>query len=189
MQTRLFLTGPSGCGKSTMILQALGDNILRAGGFVTERQRDENGNILGFALTSADGRCPHERFLDFTGDRPQMDLQVFNRIAEDYLQFSNNCPFAVMDELGGVELLDDRFVDALAVFLAGHQPCIGVMKGPGPAGKLVEMMGLTVRYELARRALYEHLRNDPDTLLIETTGFDDAHALEQIRRWVDEYVK
>lgn len=189
MQTRLFLTGPSGCGKSTMIRRALGDNILRAGGFVTVRERDDSGNIVGFALTSADGRCPRERFLDFSGDRPQMDLQVFDRIAGEYLQYSNNCPFAVMDELGGVELLDDRFVDALAVFLAGHQPCIGVVKCPGSAGKLAEMMGLTVRYELARRALHEHLKHDPDTLLIETTGPEDEYAMEQIRRWVDEYVK
>lgn len=189
MQTRLFLTGPSGCGKSTMIRRALGENIRRAGGFVTERQRDDSGRIVGFALTSADGRCPRERFLDFTGEKPRIDLQVFNRTAGEYLRYPNNCPFAVMDELGGVELLDDRFVDALGVFLAGHQPCIGVMKGPGPAGKLVEMMGLTVRYELARRALYEHLKHDPDTLLIETTGQGDAYAQEQIRRWVEEYVK
>ncbi len=189
MQTRLFLTGPSGCGKSTMIREALGDAMLRAGGFVTVRQRNEEGKVVSYELASADGRCPQEWFLDLSGEKPRVDLQVFNRIAGEYLQFSNSCPFAVMDEIGGVELLDDKFVDALGVFLAGNQPCIGVMKGPGPAGKLVKLMGLSVRYELARRALYEHLKHDPDTLLIETTGYDDPYAREQIRRWVEEYVK
>jgi hypothetical protein len=63
------------------------------------------------------------------------------------------------------------------------------MKGPGPAGKLVEMMGLTVRYELARRALFEHLRTDPDTLLLETTGADDEFALNAVREWVAQYAE
>ena len=63
------------------------------------------------------------------------------------------------------------------------------MKGPGPAGKLVERMGLTVRYELARRALHEHLRNDPNTHLVEVTGWDDIQALDAVRDWVREYAE
>ena len=63
------------------------------------------------------------------------------------------------------------------------------MKGPGPAGKLVEMMGLTVRYELARRALYEHLRNDPNTLLLEMNSWEDLQALDAVRDWVAEYAQ
>ena len=45
----------------------------------------------------------------------------------------------------------------------------------------------TVRYELARRALYEHLRNDPNTLLLEISGRDDQQALDAVRSWVAEY--
>lgn len=189
MKQRLFLTGPSGCGKSTMIRRELGDLVHRAGGFTTIRERDENGTVHGFEIMSADGYGLHERFLDLTGAEPSVDLEVFSGAGVDYLRRAGERSFAVLDEIGGVELLNERFMDELARFLRGSQPCIGVMKGPGPAGKLVEFMGLSVRYELARRAMFEFLRNDPNTELIETTGRDDEAALNAVREWVAQYAK
>ena len=187
MKPRIFLTGPSGCGKSTMIRRELGEHIRQAGGFLTLRERDENDRVCGFVIRSADGYGPSDRFLDLTGESPRIDLEIFSGVGLDYLRRAKDRRFAVLDEIGGVELLNDRFMDELARYLSGSQPCIGVMKGPGPAGKLVEMMGLTVRYELARRALYEHLRNDPNTLLLEMSGGDDPEALDAVREWVAEY--
>lgn len=189
MKPRLFLTGPSGCGKSTMIRRELGDLIHRAGGFCTCRNRDENGTIRGFEIHSADGYGPHDLFLDLTGERPRIDLEILDRTALEYLCRANEQPFALLDEIGGVELLNERFMDKLAVYLNGSHPCIGVMKGAGPAGKLVEMMGLPVRYELARRALFEHLRNDPNTELVEMTCRDDENALRAVREWVAQYAE
>ena len=189
MKSRLFLTGPSGCGKSTMIRRELGDQIRQAGGFLTLRERDESGKACGFVISSADGYGPRDRFLDMTGEQPRIDLEVFSGVGVDYLRRTKDRSFAVLDEIGGVELLNERFMDELARYLSDTQPCIGVMKGPGPAGKLVEMMGLTVRYELARRALYEHLRTDPDTLLLETNGRDAETALNAVREWVAQYAR
>ena len=189
MRPRLFLSGPSGCGKSTMIRKELGERIRRAGGFVTQRERDENGRVCGFEIRSADGYGPRDRFLDLTGETPRIDLEVFSGVGRDYLRRAREQKFAVLDEIGGVELLNERFMDELARYLSGTQPCIGVMKGPGPAGKLVEMMGLTVRYELARRALYEHLRNDPNTLLLEMNSRDDLQVLDAVREWVAQYAR
>ena len=184
MKPRLFLTGPSGIGKSTMISRELGERIRRAGGFLTVRDGNEEGRVIGFDIYSADGYGPRDRFLDMTGERPRVDLEVFSGAGLDYLRRAEERSFAVLDEIGGVELLNDRFMDELARYLGGSQPCIGVMKGPGPAGKLVEMMGLTVRYELARRALFEHLRQDPDTELVEMACPDDPNALAAVREWV-----
>ena len=189
MKPRLFLTGPSGCGKSTMISRALGERIQCAGGFLTVRDRDEHGKVIGFEIFSADGYGPRERFLDLTGEKPRIDLEVFDRSGLDYLRRAGERPFAVLDEIGGVELLNEGFMDELARYLRGSQPCIGVMKGPGPAGKLVEMMGLTVRYELARRALYEYLEHDPCTAMIEVTGPNDENARRAVEEWVAEYAK
>ena len=172
-----------------MIRRELGELFSRAGGFVTFRERDENGTIRGFEIRSADGYGPRDRFLDMTARQPRIDLEVFDRVGLDYLRRAPERSFAVLDEIGGVELLNESFMDELARYLRGAHPCIGVMKGPGPAGKLVEMMGLTVRYELARRALYEHLRNDPNTLLLETTGWNDHAALDAVRNWVAEYAR
>lgn len=189
MKPRLFLTGPSGCGKSTMIRRELGELVHRAGGFTTIRSRDENGKIRGFEMVSTDGCGLRERFLDMTGERPRVDLDALSGTGVDYLRRAGERSFSVLDEIGGVELLDESFMYALAEYLRGDQPCIGVMKGAGPAGKMVEMMGLTVRYELARRALYERLKHDPSTLLLETTGRDDAEALKAVREWVAQYAK
>ena len=189
MKPRLFLTGPSGCGKSSMIHRELGEHVRRAGGFRTIRQRDESGRIVGFEICSADGYGPKDRFLDLTGEEPRIDLEIFDRVGLEYLRRATERRFAVLDEIGGVELLNESFMDEFARYLQGSQPCIGVMKGPGPAGKLVEMMGLTVRYELARRALYEHLRSAPDTLLLEMTGPEDEKALKTVREWVAEFAQ
>ena len=122
-----------------------------------------------------------------TGQEPGIDLEIFDRVGLDYLRRAQERRFAVLDEIGGVELLNERFMDELARYLRSSQPCIGVMKGPGPCGKLVEMMGLTVRYELARRAVFEHLRNEPNTCLVECTGWNDENALNAVRQWVAEY--
>ena len=40
-----------------------------------------------------------------------------------------------------------------------------------------------------RRALYNHLRSDPDTELIEVTGMDDPKALAAVKSWVAEYAE
>ncbi len=172
-----------------MIHQELGELIHHAGGFTTVRDRDENGTILGFEILSSDGYDGKKRFLDFTGERPRMNLEVFSEMGVKCLHRAGERQFAVLDEIGGVELLDDDFMSALGSYLRGDQPCIGVMKGPGPAGKLVGMMGLEVRYELARRALFELLKNDPNTLLLETSGRWDEEARKAVREWVAQYAQ
>ena len=114
MKPRLFLTGPSGIGKSTMISRELGERIRRAGGFLTVRDRNEEGRVTGFDIYSADGYGPRDRFLDMTGERPRVDLEVFSGAGLDYLRRAEERSFAVLDEIGGVELLNDRFMDELA---------------------------------------------------------------------------
>ena len=106
MKPRLFLTGPSGCGKSTMIRRELGDQIRQAGGFLTLRERDESGRVCGFVICSADGYGPGDRFLDMTGEQPRIDLEIFSGVGVDYLRRTKDRSFAVLDEIGGVELLD-----------------------------------------------------------------------------------
>ena len=189
MKPRLFLTGPSGCGKSTLIGRELGGLARHAGGFHTCRERDENGKVLGFEIFSADGYGPRDRFLVLAGEEPRIDLEVFDRVGLGYLRQAQERSFAVLDEIGGVELLNNAFMAELARYLRSGHPCSGGLKGAGPAGKLVEMMGLTGRYELARRALYEHLRSDPDTCLVEMSGWDDESALSAVREWVAQYAR
>ena len=188
MKKKLFLTGPDRSGKSDMIHQALGEKIQRAGGFVTIRDRDENGKVRSFDLMCADGSGTPERFLEFVNGKPVSRLEVFSETGTRLLRQAESRPFAVLDELGGVELLDASFVRALAQLLESGTPCIGVFKGPG-AGKTVGVMGLNLRYELARRVLHERLMKDPDVMVVRTTGMDDEKTIALLEQWVEEYAK
>lgn len=188
MKKKLFLTGPDRSGKSDMIHSALGEHIRRAGGFVTIRERDEQGNVLSFDLMPADGSDHPERFWELVNGKPMSRMEVFAQSGTRLLRQGANQPFVVLDELGGVELLDYAFVRALVQLLKSDTPCIGVLKGPG-AGRMVGVMGLNLRYELARRVLHEHLTQDPDVEVIHTTGLGDERAMEKVARWVEEYAK
>lgn len=188
MKKKLFLTGPDRSGKSDMIHNALGEAIRRAGGFVTVREWDEQGNVLSFDLAPADGSGPAERFLEFVDGKPLSHLEVFSQSGTRLLRQAENRSFAVLDELGGVELLDDSFVRALVQLLKSDVPCIGVLKGPG-TGRTVGVMGLNLRYELARRVLHDHLVKDPNVEVIQTTGLGDGKAMELVAQWVAEYAK
>jgi len=175
MKRRLFLTGPIGCGKSTAIARALGEKITQCGGFLTRRHRDPH---LRFTLESPDGKKV-ETFLDFAAGKPEIGLSVFS-IA--HLQGK----VLILDESGGIELLNPDFTAALEAVLKSSVPILGVIKGEGPAGALMETLGLTEGYERAAARLRQQLRSDPDTLLYECRQFDEQ-ALYLAEQWVKEY--
>ena len=188
MKKKLFLIGPDRSGKSDMIQSALGEHIRHAGGFVTIRERDAQGNVRSFDLMSADGSGQPERFWELVNGKPMSHMEVFAQRGTRLLNQAEGRPFALLDELGGVELLDDAFVRALVQLLKSGTPCIGVLRGPG-AGRVVGLMGLNLRYELARRVLVEHLKKDPHVELVHTTGLGDEKTMALVRAWVDEYAK
>ena len=175
MKKHLFLTGSIGCGKSTAIATALEGKIAQCSGFLTRRYRDP---YLHFTLESPDGNVKRT-FLDFASGKPEVDLTVFS---ESYLQGNP----IVLDEIGGIELLNSDFADALEVVLTSDTPIIGVIKGEGPAGALIDKLGLTEEYHSAADKLRQQLRNDPNTLVYECTQYD-KNALLLARRWVEEY--
>ena len=175
MKRRLFLTGSIGCGKSTAITVALGEKITQCGGFLTRRYREPH---LHFTLESPDGKVK-KTFLDFASGKPEVDLTVFS---ESYLQGKP----IVLDEIGGIELLNSDFADALEVVLTSDTPIIGVLKGEGAAGALIDKLGLTEEYHWAAGKLRQQLYNDPNTLVYTCTQYDE-NALLLVRRWVEEY--
>ena len=115
MKKHLFLTGPSGVGKTTIIKEALGAQIAYAGGFLTERVTDDSGKLLGFDLLPTAG---YERWqiLDYSGEKPAKDNEVFRNQGVRLLNEAAYSPFAVLDEIGGFEMLIPQFRNALAVF-------------------------------------------------------------------------
>ena len=176
MKRRLFLTGPIGCGKSTAIAAALGGRISLCGGFLTRRYQEP---CLHFMLESPDGRIK-ETFLDFSAGKPSVDLAVFS-----HTQLLGKV--LILDEIGGIELLNPVFFSALQQVLRSNVPVLGVIKGDGPAGALIETLGLTEEYQRALHRLRQLLAEDSETLVYECGPFDETARL-LAEQWAEEYL-
>lgn len=192
MEKRLFLTGLSGCGKSTMIENALGAAMAKAGGFITRRVKNNDGTLAGFDLYPAAaaagvGGFEGTRFLDYTAMPPKNDNEVFRVKAVRLLNEAQYYPFAVLDEIGGFEMLIPQFRAALGDFFNSGTPCIGVLKGEKNASELRRSFGLGDRFDAQTANLRSVLEADKETLLLEISGYDDINAINAVNRWVDEY--
>ena len=176
MKKRLFLTGPIGCGKSTAIRRAVGEKMSQCGGFLTRRYFEP---YLHFALEDPCGQWGHI-FLDFSTGKPEVDLSVFANV-------DLSGPVLILDEIGGIELLNPDFVTMLDEVLKADIPMIGVIKGEGPAGALIDALGLTEEYQRKAQQLRQQLADDPDTLVYHCRQFDET-ALHFAKQWVEAYL-
>ena len=182
---RLILMGPSGCGKSTMIQTALGQDITRAGGCLTVRKLDGT-QVLGFDLTSPATPQIGYRFLDFENGGVRNDW-IFSDFGIGYLQ--TPATFAVCDEFGGIELLVDDFYNQLLIFLKSDIPCIGVLKTEASAAAMANKVPLGKLYSQRYQSLLQMLKNDSETTLLSTTGWQDTAAVSTIAQWVNQHVR
>ena len=192
MQKHLFLTGPACCGKSEMIKSALGSRLAYAGGYVIVRAGVENGAPPGCDLLPAAAVAGVEGYesasiLSFSGTRLTHDNEVFREAGVHLLEEAGYYPFAVLDEIGGFELIIPQFRNALLELLNSDLPCIGVLKSVQDAEMLRGVLGLGEKYTAYAQALHAALDKDTDTLVLETTGTGDTHAQRIVEQWAKEY--
>ncbi len=183
----LFLTGPIGSGKSTSIATALGENLPKAGGFLTVRQLDNSGRAVAYQLKRPNG-SDGQIIIDYSAKPYTMHLEVFEdlgiRLVEEATQFD----YVILDEIGGFEVLSDVFMEALIKLLQSDVPCIGVMKGVAPASKMIQKLGLGDAYVQKAEQLRCWMRQSENTLLYECTQFD-PEGLRLAREWANQYCK
>jgi nucleoside-triphosphatase len=195
MKKRLFLSGPIGCGKSTLIKDALGGAAKGAGGFITARAFDNTGAHIGFdllpscSLACPDRQCPSFRFLTFSDTGARRSSSVFRTEAVRLLEKALEKPFAVLDELGGFELLTPEFNKALAAFFESGVPCVGVVKTPAAAAALRERTDLPPNYLDRIAELLAALGADPETENHPTAGRYDKNTKAALGAWVEEYAR
>ena len=183
MKRRLFLSGPIGCGKSTAIAAAVGDSLPSFGGFLTRRQRDEQGHAITFSLASPDGNR-EQIFLDCSHGYPSITMDIFKDLAPKLMHGD----LLILDEIGGMELLQPEFMSALYAVLESDIPIIGVLKGEAAASAMIRRLGLTEAYEVALRDLHKRLAEDENTQIYHC-GQHDSQALALCQEWVKEFVR
>ena len=192
MQKHLFLTGPAGCGKSEAIRSALGRKLLNAGGFVTETARDAGGGLLRCSLLpsaaagGAEGFTPR-CYLDLEQGLSFHDNEVFRGDGVKLLEEAAWYPFAVLDALGGFELLIPQFRNALAELLSSPLPLVGVLMAKKEAEALCRRLGLGERVQANIARLWEALKQNSDTLIVDASGLSHRRALRCLEQWVGEY--
>ena len=183
----LFMTGPIGSGKSTSIAKALGENLPKAGGFLTVRQLDSSGRAVAYWLQRPSG-SDGQIIIDYSAKPYTMHMEVFENFGVELLEKAQDFDFVILDEIGGFEVLSDVFMEALMKLLQSDIPCIGVMKGVAPASKMIQKLGLGDAYVQKAEQLRSWMRQDEDTLLYECTQFD-PEGLRLARDWANQYCK
>lgn len=194
MKKKLFLSGPPCSGKSGMIIEALGGSLACAGGYFTRKLFSGDGAPLGLELLPAAAAAGVEgfkalRYIDLGGGRPVKDNEVFRTEAVRLLNEAEYYPFAVLDEIGGFELVIPQYRDALAAFLSSPVPCIGVLKTIESFEAERSLLGLGERPAALAARLRSALESHPDTLIVPTKGRGDARAEALVREWAANFAE
>lgn len=192
MKRHLFLCGPAFSGKSRLIRNRMGRYLQSAGGFCTELSAAEDGGMLGCTLmpaATAGGVEGFEKelFLDLRQYPPAHDSEVFRQSGVRLLEETDWYPFAVLDEIGGMDLIIPQFRYALDQVLASTLPILGVVKTKEEAEQLRELLGPGERFRAFSDRLHEILRKDPDTELVMISEDAEKEAGEAVAAWVAEY--
>ena len=174
-----------------MILRELGESLASAGGFITEQAVGEEGSLLGLdlfptAAAAVDGFIG-ARFLDMTVVPPKTDNEVFRVEAVRLLQEAPYYPFAVLDSIGGFELVIPQFREALAAFLSSSVPCIGILRPLEEAELMRGFLGLGERYTAFVARLRSALEADDETMLLDVPGELEAGHIAALHQWVETF--
>jgi nucleoside-triphosphatase len=137
----LLITGMPGIGKTTVIrwvADALGADGLR--GFYTEEIR-KGGQRLGFRLVGFGGTAHVIAHVDFPKRQRVGKYGVDVQALDDAMPLLRPDPDArvyLVDEIGKMECLSERFVAAVRTLIAGRTPIVATIGARG-AGFIAEV--------------------------------------------------
>jgi nucleoside-triphosphatase len=118
--TALLLTGRPGVGKTTIVTRVAKGLKRKPGGFCTEEVR-ERGERRGFRAITFAGEARAIADVDFRGTprvgRYGVDVPAIDRLADTALRQRTDVAVFIIDEIGKMECLSDRFVEAVQALL------------------------------------------------------------------------
>ena len=138
----LLLTGVPGIGKTTVIrnvARVLPASSLR--GFYTQEMR-EHGRRTGFRLTTFQGEEGVMAHVGFPRGaqvgKYRVDVGTVDRLAEAALQSASATNTYLVDEIGKMECLSQRFVGAMRILLASENLVVATVARKG--GGLIQQV-------------------------------------------------
>ena len=192
MKRRLFLSGPAFCGKSELIRQQLGTRLQWAGGFCTELSASEDDSfgcrMMPAAMAGGVKGYEKELFLDLRSNPPAHDSEVFRQTGVRLLEEAVWYPFAVLDEIGGIDLIIPQFRIALDSLLASELPILGVLKTPEESENLRRLLGPGERFRAFSERLHAMLEEDPDTEIVRIGTNAASEAAEAVAGWIETWI-
>ncbi len=133
---RILLTGLPGCGKTTAVMRivaALSDRKLA--GFYTEEIRDR-GTRKGFKWKHLDGPEGILSHIGFKGPKVGkygVDIAGFETCVVPILDPQGTAELFIIDEIGKMECLSPKFIDAVRCLLDSEKPLLATIAKKGPA--------------------------------------------------------
>ena len=198
-ERHLFLKGRSGAGKTTCLLSCLEPYWKGAGGFLTQRLTDGDGETAGFRLLPVENmeeipsvtrayepglegifieRTP-EGWRKYPEVFETLGAEILNRLLEHPEQYR----FCYIDEIGGVELKVKPFMERLERLLGSQAFCVGVLKHSGNLASMGTRIPLPANAAPDREWLEAQMEQRFDCRILAFDG-GEAEKME-IRRIID----
>lgn len=133
----ILLTGRPGVGKTTVVQRVAESIDQPVQGFITQEIR-EKSKRRGFCIQTVNGReqiLSHVRFEEPSVGKYGVDVEAMDDVACEVLETgmtSDESPLLLIDEIGKMEILSDRFCRLVKQALRMEQPVLATvpMKGP-----------------------------------------------------------
>ncbi|HME54304.1 MAG TPA: nucleoside-triphosphatase [Candidatus Lokiarchaeia archaeon] len=152
----ILLTGLPGVGKTTIIKNFVARTSYSCTGFYTGEIRNESGQRTGFSITRIDGSM-EETFasVDFSTKhrigKYFVDVARFEQVALFTMVISNPDELIVIDEIGKMELLSNKFKEQLVKCLDGQRVLATITaKGGGTFVDNIKARSDVTIFELTR---------------------------------------
>ncbi len=167
----LFLQGQIRIGKSSILLESLNSVAPFVSGFMTQRLI-ENGKIVGYRAVVVNGvlyplEIPYKPELDsvflLKGEQNICRLEKVISQAEQNIQ-NPLVKIVLLDEIGGIELISNQFMDILKRIISGSKPCLGVIKSGEKLAHTAASLNLKHEYTLLHKDLEETIRFNGEIL-------------------------
>lgn len=181
---KLFLQGRSGVGKSYMLSEILTPYVQMIAGFSVQRLI-ENGSVIGFRAVCIDGQIVPQETKYVPGLsgvfilKGQRDVSVLDEIILKVEKDSRNprCKLVLMDEIGGMEMTSEIFMNTLSRILTGNKPCCGVLKAWENLAHTCSVLRLEDEYDVLHSGLESTLRRSGKLITVSEENYFRIHNL------------